>query len=340
MGVCVERSFDMVIALLAILKAGAAYLPLDPDYPAERLAFMLQDAGAPVLVTQSSLRARLPAHTARIVDLDVDQPTIAHQPASAPHHRIDPRTAAYVIYTSGSTGQPKGVAVTHASLANHMRWMRYDYPTDESDIVLARTAISFDAAEWEVWLPLVTGATLCIAPTAVTRDPDKLAGFIEHHGITVAQFVPSLLEPVMSAAVPGAQRRLRRLFFGGEALSTNLARGAIAAFGAQVINLYGPTETTIQIAAWQIADADDLPEQSLSSVPIGSPIWNTQTYVLDACLCPVPSGVAGELYIAGSGSCAWVSGACGADGGAVRGGPVRGGGEPDVPHRRPGALAP
>ncbi len=218
-GVCVERSFDMVIALLAILKAGAAYLPLDPDYPAERLAFMLQDAGAPVLVTQSSLRARLPTHTARIVDLDVDQPTIARLPASAPHHRIDPRTAAYVIYTSGSTGQPKGVAVTHAGLANHMRWMRYDYPTDESDIVLARTAISFDAAEWEVWLPLVTGATLCIAPTAVTRDPDKLAGFIEHHGITVAQFVPSLLEPVMSAAAAGALSRLKRLFLGGEALS-------------------------------------------------------------------------------------------------------------------------
>ena len=170
-GVCVERSFDMVIALLAILKAGAAYLPLDPDYPAERLAYMLQDAGAPLLVTQSALRTRLPAHTARIVDLDADRAAIARQPASAPQHRIDPRTTAYVIYTSGSTGQPKGVAVTHAGLANHMRWMRHDYPTDHSDVVLARTAISFDAAEWEIWLPLVTGAALCIAPTTSPAIP-------------------------------------------------------------------------------------------------------------------------------------------------------------------------
>ena len=262
---------------------------------------MLQDAGAPLLVTQSALRTRLPAHHARIVDLDADRAAIARQPATAPQHRIDPRTTAYVIYTSGSTGQPKGVAVTHAGLANHMRWMRHDYPTDHSDVVLARTAISFDAAEWEIWLPLVTGAALCIAPTAITRDPGKLAAFIERNGVTIAQFVPSLLEPVISAAVPGAPRRLKRLFFGGEALPASLAREAITAFGAPVVNLYGPTETTIQIAAWQIADADDLPDQSLSSVPIGGPIWNTRVYVLDGGLQPVPAGVAGELYVAGLG---------------------------------------
>ncbi len=223
MALCVERSFDMVIALIGILKAGAAYLPLDPDYPTERLAFMLRDAGAPLLVTQTALLTRLPAHTARIVDLDADTAAIARHPTTAPPGRIDPHSTAYVIYTSGSSGQPKGVAVTHRGLANHMLWMRQEYPANESDVVLARTAISFDAAGWEIWLPLVTGAAVCIAPTAVTRDPGQLASYIERQGITVAQFVPSLLETVLAAAPPDALRRLKRVFAGGEALSRNIS---------------------------------------------------------------------------------------------------------------------
>ena len=227
MALCVERSPEMVIALIGILKAGAAYLPLDPDYPTDRLAFMLADAGAPLLVTQSALRHRLPAHNARTVDLDADRAAIARQPTTAPSIRIDPHTTAYVIYTSGSSGQPKGVAVTHRGLANHMLWMRQEYPASASDVVLARTAISFDAAAWEIWLPLVTGATVCIAPTAVTRDPGQLARYIERQSITVAQFVPSLLEPVLAAVPPDALRRLKRVFAGGEALSHNMARHAV-----------------------------------------------------------------------------------------------------------------
>ncbi|MGE0036626.1 MAG: amino acid adenylation domain-containing protein, partial [Xanthobacteraceae bacterium] len=298
---CVERSFDMVIALVAILKAGAAYLPLDPDYPPERLAFMLADAAAPVLITQSATRERLPAHHARVVDLDADRAAIAQQPATPPPGRIDPATAAYVIYTSGSTGQPKGVAATHAGLGNHMRWMAHDHPADRRDIVLGRTAISFDAAQWEVWLPLVAGASLCIAPTATARDPGRLAALVAEQGITMAQFVPSLLEPVMAAAPQDSLRKIRQLFCGGEALPANLVDAALTSIGAPVVNLYGPTEATIQITSWTVAGHDDLPDAPLPSVPIGRPIWNTRVYVLDARLQPVPAGVTGELYVAGAG---------------------------------------
>ena len=182
-GLCVERSFDMVIALIGILKAGAAYLPLDPDYPQQRLRFMLDDAAAPILITHGALRSRLPEHHARIVDLDADRAIIAPQPATPPPGRIDPGTAAYVIYTSGSTGQPKAVTVTHGGLANHCSGWRSTI-RQADDIVLGRTAISFDAAAWEIWLPLVTGAALCIAPTETARDPGKLAALIasKHYG--------------------------------------------------------------------------------------------------------------------------------------------------------------
>ena len=262
---------------------------------------MLADAKAPILVTQSALRQRLPEHHARIIDLDTDRTRIAQQPATPLPGRVEPATTAYLIYTSGSTGQPKGVAVTHHGLANHMRWMADDYPSIEDDILLGRTAISFDAAQWEIWLPLVTGAALCIAPTETARDPGKLAALVAQQGITIAQFVPSLLEPVMAAAPPDTLRQIRRLFCGGEALPAGLTQAALTSIGAPVINLYGPTETTIQVASWQVTNTDDLPDQLLPAVPIGRPIWNTRIYVLDAGLQPVPVGVAGELYVAGAG---------------------------------------
>jgi non-ribosomal peptide synthetase component F len=261
---------------------------------------MLADAAAPILITQSATRSRLPAHHARIVDLDVDRTTIARQPATPLPGRIDPATAAYVIYTSGSTGQPKGVTVTHAGLANHMRWMAHEYPADRRDIVLGRTAISFDAAQWEIWLPLIAGASLCIAPTATARDPEKLAALVAEQGITMTQFVPSLLEPVMAAAPKDSLRKIRQLFCGGEALPANLVDAALTSIGTPVVNLYGPTEATIQITSWTVGGHDDLPDPPLSSVPIGRPIWNTRVYVLDGQLQPVPAGVTGELYVAGT----------------------------------------
>ena len=334
-GLCIERSLAMLVGLLGILKAGGAYLPLDPDYPPERLAFMLADAGAPVLLTRAALRAHLPAHDAHVVCLDADWPAIARQPATAPATNLAPQHPAYVIYTSGSTGTPKGVAVTHGGLVNHMMWMRVDYPVDDNDAVLCRTAISFDAAGWEIWLPLLSGATLCMAPSQLIHDPGQFSRYVKHHGITIAQFVPSLLVPMLVAGTPDLGRSLRRVFSGGEPLASSIARDVIAAWKVPLVNLYGPTETTIQITSHSVNDTD----LSHSAAPIGRPIWNTQVYVLDGGLEPVPAGVSGELYIAGSGLARGLCGSCGSDGGAVCCGPVWCCGEPDVPHRRPCALA-
>src|SRR6476661_3126210 len=296
-GLCIERSLAMLVGLLGILKAGGAYLPLDPDYPPERLAFMLADAGAPVLLTRAALRAHLPAHDAHLVCLDADWPAIARQPATAPVTNLAPQHPAYVIYTSGSTGTPKGVAVTHGGLVNHMMWMRVDYPVDDNDAVLCRTAISFDAAGWEIWLPLLSGATLCMAPSQLIHDPGQFSRYVKHHGITIAQFVPSLLVPMLVAGTPDLGRSLRRVFSGGEPLASSIARDVIAAWNVPLVNLYGPTETTIQITSHSVNDTDLSP----SAAPIGRPIWNTRVYVLDGGLEPVPAGVSGELYIAGSG---------------------------------------
>src|SRR5262249_35846685 len=172
-GLCLERSLDLVVALLAILKAGGAYLPLDPSLPPERLAFMLTDAAARVLITQGELSARVlggSAHTGkaeflvRLVRLDAHADAIATKPLSAPALALQSQHPAYIIYTSGSTGAPKGVAIEHGSLVNHMQWMKADYPVDKNDIVLSRTDIGFDAAGWEIWLPLLSGRKLCIAP--------------------------------------------------------------------------------------------------------------------------------------------------------------------------------
>ena len=274
MGVCVERSFDMVIALLAILKAGAAYLPLDPDYPAERLAFMLQDAGAPVLVTQSSLRARLPAHTARIVDLDVDQPTIARLPASAPHHRIDPRTAAYVIYTSGSTGQPKGVAVTHAGIPNLAGVEIARFAMGPSTRVLQFASLNFDAALWEISAALISGAALVLIDSKRLAG-DALADLIRDQHVTQATLPPTLL-----ADLP-TELPLETLIVAGEAIAPEFIPHWSA--GRKLFNAYGPTETTVCATISE-------PLREAKVPPIGGPIWNTQVYVLDGGLQPVPAG--------------------------------------------------
>ena len=183
-----------------------------------------------------------------------------------------------------------------------MRWMAHDHPATGHDIVLGRTAISFDAAQWEIWLPLVAGASLCIAPTATARDPGKLAALIAERGVTMAQFVPSLLEPVMAAAPEGSLRKIRQLFCGGEALPASLVDAALTSIGAPVVNLYGPTETTIQIAAWRMREPRRSAGRSrcrrfrsaVRSGTRGSMCWTVG-------LQPVPAGVTGELYVAGAG---------------------------------------
>ena len=297
-GIALERSVELVVAVLASLKAGAAYLPLDPDYPRARLAFMIDDARPAVVLSSTSVAATLRTSAPLLLLDDVaERAALAALPGTDPSDAervapLHPEHPAYVIYTSGSTGVPKGVVVPHGALLNHMRWMLAAYPTSARDVVLSRTALSFDASVWELWLPLLCGATLCVAPSSVARDPEQLVAYADRHGVTTMQCVPSLLAAARGAARPAA---LERMFCGGEALPAALAHDVAQRWNVQVTNLYGPTETTIQVTSWTATA-----QERGATVPIGRPIDNTQVYVLDDRLEPVPIGVPGELYVAGA----------------------------------------
>ncbi|MFK2891137.1 amino acid adenylation domain-containing protein, partial [Dyella flagellata] len=298
--IALPRSVQMAVALLAVLKAGAAYLPLDPDYPADRLAFMIEDARAAALITQRDVTLSV---TAPCV-LPLDEAAVIAQLAQQDARDLDdaqrvrplqPMHPAYVIYTSGSTGKPKGVVVAHASVCNHMVWMQACYPCAKDDRMLARTSISFDAAEWEWWMPWLSGIPVQVLPDRLKHDFDGMLAYCEQHRITLTQWVPSMLPALLSGH---ARPALRMIFAGGEPLPVEVAQKVIQCWGVPVVNLYGPTETTIQVTSYKYGAAS----ACLGSfVPIGKPIWNTQLYVLDAHMQPVPVGVAGELYIAGDG---------------------------------------
>ncbi len=286
-GVHLERSLELPVALLGILRAGAAYIPLDPGYPAERLALMLDDARPRVVLTSGH---PLPDGPWRTCDLTGQ--ALAEQPADVPALATSPDALAYVIYTSGSTGRPKGVMISHRAIVNHMRWMARAFPLGPADVVLFKTPISFDASVWKCYAPLMAGARLVLAPTEAQRDPAVLAQVLAETGATVLQLVPTLLHALLQEP-RSAQIRLRRLFCGGEALPLDLARRAQARFGAEIVNLYGPTEATIDATAHVLAD-DHSP-----TVPIGAAVDGVQAYVLDDDLNPVPVGAAGELFLAG-----------------------------------------
>ncbi|MGW9434208.1 non-ribosomal peptide synthetase, partial [Streptomyces decoyicus] len=291
------RSADMVVALLGVLKSGAAYLPLDPGHPEDRIAFTLADA-APGLVITATESAAVTAGAGipqLVLDAADTQEALAAQPAAAPAGPgVLPSHPAYAIYTSGSTGTPKGVLVEHGALVNHMSWMADAFPLGAQDTVLARTALTFDASVWEIWLPLLTGATLCVAPESLSREPERLLAYIRQHGVTVAQFVPSLLAVVAGAVRDDEALPLRRIFVGGEPLAPALAARTAESWGVSVTNLYGPTESTVQITTHTFD-----PDADTGAVPVGRPVWNTRIHVLDSALKPVPVGVPGELYVAG-----------------------------------------
>ncbi|WP_198535037.1 non-ribosomal peptide synthetase, partial [Streptomyces natalensis] len=290
------RSAEMIVAQLAVLKSGAAYLPLDPGHPRDRIAFTLTDAAPGLVLTTGDAAAVLTGVPLPQLVLDAadTRAALSAQPATAPARPpYPPNRPAYALYTSGSTGTPKGVVVEHGALVNHMSWMADAFPLDAQDTVLARTAFTFDASVWEVWLPLLRGATLCIAPEAISREPERLVAHIRQHGVTVAQFVPSLLA-VMADAAAGDDLPLKRVFAGGEPLPPALAARTAETWGVSVHNLYGPTESTVQITT----HAFD-PDADTGAVPLGGPVWNTRLHVLDAALTPVPVGIPGELYVAG-----------------------------------------
>ncbi|WP_347907812.1 amino acid adenylation domain-containing protein [Pseudomonas grandcourensis] len=295
-GICVERSLEMVIGLLAIHKAGGAYVPLDPEYPAERLAYMIEDSAIGLLLSQSTLIGALPTEGVKVIALDQEQDWLDGYSDSCPQVDVHPLSLAYVIYTSGSTGKPKGAGNSHAALVNRLCWMQQAYGLDGSDSVLQKTPFSFDVSVWEFFWPLITGARLVVAPPGAHREPAQLIRLIGDHGISTLHFVPSMLQAFIHEPGVEACTGLKRIVCSGEALPLDAQLQVFKKLpGAGLYNLYGPTEAAIDVTHWTCID------EGADSVPIGRPIANLRTHVLDAQLLPVPAGVAGELYLGGAG---------------------------------------
>jgi amino acid adenylation domain-containing protein len=288
---CVERSPLMIVSLLAILKAGGAYVPLDPSYPATSLQFMLQDSGAPVLLTQSQLLESLPDTEARIVCADRMPAQSDREPIENPNSRAYGDNLAYVIYTSGSTGQPKGVQLTHRGIVNLLHSMSREPGLTAHDVLLAVTTLSFDIAGLEVFLPLTTGARVQLVSRNVAVDGVRLSAELARHGATVVQATPATWRLLVESGWQGT--RNLKILCGGEALSPDLAEQLRVRCGS-LWNMYGPTETTI----WSTVHRVDAPSAGIS---IGRPIANTRAHVLDSRGLPVPIGVPGELYLGGAG---------------------------------------
>ncbi|RPJ38734.1 MAG: amino acid adenylation domain-containing protein, partial [Planctomycetaceae bacterium] len=295
-GICVERSIEMVVGLLGILKAGGAYVPLDPAYPRERLGFMVADARVKVILSQQRVMERLPAGEARVVCLDGEWAEIARESEAQPAAAVVGDNLAYVIYTSGSTGQPKGVMNTHRGIRNRLLWMQDAYHLTEMDRVLQKTSFSFDVSVWEFFWPLLTGAVLVIARPEGHKDSAYLVELIAGEEITTVHFVPPMLDAFLLERGVQACVSLKRVICSGEELPLELQQRFISLLQAELHNLYGPTEAAVDVTFWHCRRGS-----TGNTVPIGRPIANTQIYLLDEHLNPVPVGVPGELHIGGLG---------------------------------------
>ena len=290
-GLCIDRSIDMIVGLLGILKAGASYIPLDPAYPAARLAQMIDDSEAPVLVAQEKLRGAIPSKSARVICLDSESSKISRESNERPRIEISDENLAYLIYTSGSTGMPKGVQVSHLSVVNLLSSMRSVPGIKREDVLVAVTTLSFDIAALELFLPLTVGARLVIAKREQAADGSELLEVLRRSRATIMQATPATWQMLLEAGWAGNPRI--KMLCGGEALPRGLA-DQLLTVGDELWNMYGPTETTIWSSVKQIS-------RGTGPVPIGLPIANTQFHVLDANLQRVPIGVPGELCIGGTG---------------------------------------
>ena len=294
--VYMERSVEMVVALLGTLKAGGAYVPIAPSDPHKRVAFVLEDTAATVLLTQKRLAPRLPPTGARVVCLDDAAEEIAAAP-SAPRPRLTPNNLAYVIYTSGSTGRPKGVMIEHAGICNRLLWMQQAFQLTPADRVLQKTPYTFDVSVWEFFWPLIAGAGLVVARPGGHQHAKYIVECIRGYGVTTLHFVPSMLELFVEEPELEQCTTLRRVIASGEALSFGLVERFFQRTpDVELHNLYGPTEASIDVTASKCR-----PDDPRRIVPIGRPISNMRCYVLDPALRPVPIGVSGELHLAGVG---------------------------------------
>ncbi|RCG17648.1 amino acid adenylation domain-containing protein, partial [Streptomyces reniochalinae] len=298
-GISLHRSLDLVIALLAVLKAGGAYVPLDPDYPADRIAYIAQDAAVQLVLVQPGTREQVGFLAERGVELvelggaDDGWLEASDEPVGA---RVHPDNLAYVIYTSGSTGRPKGAMLSHRGICNRLLWMQSAYDLQEDDRVLQKTPFSFDVSVWEFFWPLIAGARLHVARPDGHRDAGYLAELIEQQHICVLHFVPSMLHSFLAQRT-AAERcpDVRHVMCSGEALPLEVQEQCMQALPkARLHNLYGPTEASVDVSFWECVS-----EPGASSVPIGRPVANTQLYVLNEAMAPVPDGVVGDLFIGG-----------------------------------------
>jgi len=287
--VCLGRSLELVVALLGVLKAGGAYLPLDPEHPLERLTGIVSESGARFVVTAPEMD--LPGH--EVLTIDGTWASITDEPTDRPVSSTSGDNLAYVIYTSGSTGQPKGVMNTHAGVVNRLRWTQDRYGLDAADRVLQKTPYGFDVSVWEFFWPLSAGARLVLAEPGGHRDVAYLVDVINHEGITTIHFVPSMLQSFLASPALVPLPSLRRVLCSGEALTRAHIEKFREAIPCELHNLYGPTEAAIDVTEWQC------PDSSVTTVAIGKPIANARVYVLDEEMRPAPVGVAGELYLAG-----------------------------------------
>ena len=293
-GVCLDRSLELIVALYGVLKAGGAYVPIDPEYPADRVTLMLENSGVQTVLTQDHLAGRLRDHSIQVICLDSPESYLSQSSDANPVSSVTSSHLAYMLYTSGSTGNPKGVLNSHRGVVNQLFWMQERFPLASTDVVLQKTPYSFDVSVWEFFWPLLSGAKLSVARPDGHKDAEYLVELIRSRGINVAAFVPSMLGFFLDAICGQECSSLRHVLCIGEALPAALRDRFYSKLDAQLHNLYGPTEAAVSVTHWA-CDRD----QTTSFVPIGRPCANTQCYILDKHLEPLPVGIPGELYLGG-----------------------------------------
>ncbi|SFU54137.1 non-ribosomal peptide synthetase [Butyrivibrio sp. M55] len=294
-GICMERSVEMVEAIIATYRSGGAYVPIDPEYPRDRIEYMVEDSNAEIIIAQKKFEALLPSDK-KIFYIDSEKNLLDKYENDELIKCVKPDNWAYMIYTSGSTGRPKGAINLHSALVNRVVWMQKEMQLTDKDVVLQKTPFSFDVSVWEFVWPLMIGATIVMAKPGGHRNPDYLADIIEKEKVTTLHFVPSMLRIFSDNVVADKCKFLKRIICSGEELKADLMSDCLRKFNCDLYNLYGPTEAAIDVSYWKCYARD-----GLKSVPIGKPIDNIQLYVLNKNRKLLPDGISGELYISGVG---------------------------------------